>query len=169
MYPSVALSQTLRITRRLLAQALLVCLSAAAADAATHTQRHGVARRHASALSSSAVVHAQTSPSCGTGLTLRTLQRQSRTVAGPVARTSRVARALQRGLPLPKPLLKRGTAPPSGDDDDAIANDAPAASIDDENGGPSLRPLGFLDSSFHCLLPSSPVALFASRGPPPVA
>src|SRR6187399_1576171 len=84
MDQSVALSQTLRITRRLLAQVLLVCLSAAAADAATHTQRHGVARRHASALSSSAVVHAQTSPSCGTGLTLRTLQRQSRTVAGPV-------------------------------------------------------------------------------------
>lgn len=169
MYPSVALSHTLRITRRLFAPVLLVCLSAAAADAATHTQRHGVARRHPSALSTSAVVHTQTSPSCGTGLTLRTLQRQSRTVAGPVARTSRVAQALQRGLPLPKLLLKRGASPQADDDDAAIPNDAPAVSLDDESGGPSLRPLGFLDSPFHCLLPSSPVALIASRGPPPVA
>jgi hypothetical protein len=166
MHHPAAPSQTLKTARRLLTPVLLVCLSAAVAEAGPHARRH-VATRHPGL--SGPVPPAQVHASCGPYLTLRTLQRQSRAIAGPVARTTRSARALQRGLPLPKPLLKRGVAVQAGDDDAAIANDAPAASFGDERGEPSLRPLGFLVSSIVRLPPSSPVALHASRGPPPHA
>src|SRR6476660_5091090 len=102
-----SVTRTLQKARRLFVPVLLVCLFAAAADAAPRTRRHQVARHPVKAVAAIA--------SCGTNLTLRALQRQSRSVAGPVARTST---ALHAGLPLPRPLLTRG---PHGrlDDNDA--------------------------------------------------
>jgi hypothetical protein len=113
-----------------------VCLSAAALTqrrTRSDTVLHAVMQARCRP---APVVHAQTSPSCGTGLTLRTLQRQSRTVAGPVTRS--VAGQLGRcsaGLPLPEAAPETGhRTAQAATMMDAIANDAPAASLDDESG-----------------------------------
>jgi hypothetical protein len=105
-----------------------------------------------------------TTASCGTSLTLRALQRQSRSAAGPVARTST---ALHAELPAPKPLLTRSPQGPLVDNDAAIANDAPVARIDaDEGVRPTLRALGVLASSFDPLPSSRVFSPLSSRGPP---
>ena len=157
MRPSASVTRTLQNVCRLLVPGLVVCLCAASVDAAPRTRRHDGRRHPAKAV-------AVTAPSCGTSLTLRALQRQSRSVAGPVARTSTVPHA---GLPLPKPLLNRGSHAPLSDNDAAIANDAPVARIDaDEGVRPALRALGFLASFFDPLPPSRVFSPRSSRGPP---
>jgi hypothetical protein len=157
MRPSVtSVTRTLQKARRLFVPVLLVCLFAAAADAAPRTRRHQVTRHPVKAVAAWA--------SCGTSLTLRVLQRQSRSVAGPVARTST---ALHAGLPLPKPLLTRGPHGRLDDNDAAIANDAPVARIDaDEGVRPSLRALGLLANALDPLPSSRVFSPRSSRGPP---
>jgi len=159
MRPSVtSVTRTLQKARRLLVPVLLVCLFAAAAEAAPRTRRHQVTRRPVK------TVTVSTTASCGTSLTLRALQRQSRSGAGPVARTST---ALHAGLPSPKPLLTRSPHGPLGDNDAAIANDAPVARIDaDEGVRPALRALGLLASSLDPLPSSRVFSPRSSRGPP---
>ena len=158
MRPSVtSVTRTLQKARRLFVPVLLVCLFAAAADAAPRTRRHQVARHPVKRV-------AVTTASCGTSLTLRALQRQSRSVAGPVARTST---ALHAGLPLPRPLLTRGPHGRLDDSDAAIVNDAPVARIDaDEGVRPSLRALGLLASAFDPLPSSRVFSPRSSLGPP---
>lgn len=157
MYPT-AVFRILTKGRRLLAPWLLVCLCAATASAAPRSHRHPV-RRHPT-------VRALTpAPSCGTSLTLRALQHQSRAVAGPVAHTSI---SLHAELPHPTQVVQRGTPGRSGETEAAIVNDAPVAHIDvDRRVRPAFRALGVLACSSDRLPLSDAYSPLSSRGPPP--
>ena len=100
-------------------------------------------------------------------LTLKKLRRQPRTFGGPLKRL--VRRNIAPLSDLTSRML-RGTRIQLDDDDAAIQNDAPAASIDDdEQPVPALRPLGTLHGNPDQHLCSGPCSPRSPRGPPPHA
>jgi hypothetical protein len=154
MRPSVPVTRARQLADHLLLPGLALCLCAAVAGAAPGTW-HEVRWHPAKA--------AAAVPSCGTSLTLRALQRQARSLAGPVARRSTTPHA---GLRLPGPLLTRGSHGRPSDEDAAIANDTLVARIEDEGVQPGLRALGLLVSSLDPLPASRVFSPRSSRGPP---
>jgi hypothetical protein len=119
----------------------------------------------------SSVALASSGPRRGAGrvcdpsaLTLRKQFRAPTSYGGPIA--TRSTRALA-GLADADSLLQRGAAATADDDDEAIQNDAPAASIDAaERPSPALEPIGVLahvcarQPKTHSFSPRCP------RGPP---
>jgi hypothetical protein len=98
-------------------------------------------------------------------LTLKKLRRQPKTFGGPLKRL--VRRNIAPLSDLTSRML-RGTRAQLDDDDAAIQNDAPAASIDDdEQPVPALRPLGILLGTPDQHLCSGPCSPRSPRGPPP--
>jgi hypothetical protein len=96
--------------------------------------------------------------------TIRKLIRHTKSFGGPLAR--RPQRALF-GLSDVTARFQRGTRANMDDDDAAIQNDAPAASIDAElRAVPSLQPLGLLDGSFDRLPHTRTFSPKSPRGPP---
>jgi hypothetical protein len=97
-------------------------------------------------------------------LTLRKLRRQPRSFGGPLKRLAR--RAL---MPLSETgsRMLHGSRAHLDDDEAAIQNDAPAASIDDdEQPVPALRPLGVLHSTLSQHPSSRAFSPRSPRGPP---
>lgn len=100
-------------------------------------------------------------------LTLKKLRRQPKTFGGPLKRLTR------RNIAPLSDLTSRmlhGARAQLDDDDAAIQNDAPAASVDDdEQPVPALRPLGVLHGTLDQHLCSGPCSPRSPRGPPPHA
>jgi hypothetical protein len=132
---------------RLLGAWVLVLLCASLVSAAPR------ARRHAKPAASR----------CSVTLTLHALLHQP-TSGGPLARRHF---RIHQGLPHTTTLLQRGSNAGLGDNDAAIQNDAPAASIAADDGAePELQPLGVLACSVDSLPTSSAFSPRPPRGPP---
>jgi hypothetical protein len=98
-------------------------------------------------------------------LTLKKLRRQPKTFGGPLKRLARRALAPLMDL---SSRMRRGTHAQLGEDEAAIQNDAPAASIDeDEQPIPALRPLGVLHGALDQHPRSGIFSPRSPRGPPP--
>jgi hypothetical protein len=101
----------------------------------------------------------------GQTLTLKKLRRQPKTFGGPLKRLARRALAPLTDL---SSHMRRGTHAQLGEDEAAIQNDAPAASIDDdEQPIPALRPLGVLHGTLDQHPRSATFSPRSPRGPPP--
>jgi hypothetical protein len=97
-------------------------------------------------------------------LTLKKLRRQPKTYGGPLKRLTR--RNIAPLSDLTSRML-RGSRAQLDDDDAAIQNDAPAASIDDdEQPIPALRPLGVLHGTLDQHPCSGSFSPRSPRGPP---
>ena len=94
--------------------------------------------------------------------TLKKLLRHKRSFGGPLAPTRTLLGAADLTA-----RMNRGTGTGVDDDDAAIQNDAPAASIDvDERAVPALQPLGILVNSCDRRLYSRAFSPRSPRGPP---
>ena len=157
MHPPVLIFRMFTKATRLLGPWVLLLVCASLSDAAVRPRHHHGRTRTTRA--------ARTGPElCSSGITLRTLARQSNTGGGPLAHRA----GSRPGVLHPaRPLLKRGALAPLDDDDAAIQNDAPVArSEGDENVRPALRPLGVLASSFYGLPTFDIFSPRSPRGPP---
>jgi hypothetical protein len=138
---------TIRMLKAATGVLLLWLFTVPSADAAPQAPR----------AASGAVCDAQT-------LTLKKLRRQPKSFGGPLKRLIR--RNIAPLSDLTSRLL-RGARAQLDDDDAAIQNDAPAASIDDdEQPVPALRPLGVLHGTLDQHPRSGTFSPRSPRGPP---